>query len=377
MASNGEGGTHSQQDAKSRRPRVLRPFPVHSLEEALQIVHTIGEMNAAKPMDRLLLADAMGIKQASSEYRALLSSSIKYGLTEGNEKSEFINPTPLGLRIIKPLSAEERAEAIRVAVLTPELFERIYRHYNRSKLPKGSFFLNTLERQFGVPAQWCEELSAMIHTNARFAGLVQSISGDDHIMLTAPLQPPAVVAEGETAEEHEEESAPDESVEGSSNGQVGVAIPPTEQASKPKQIFLAHGKNREPLEQLKKILDKFKIPYRVAIDEAHAGRPISFKVASLMESCSAAIFIFTKDEEFHNAGGESVWRPSENVVYELGAAAMLYGSKIIIFKEEGIKFASDFQDLGYITFRPGEISSKALDLLSELIALDFIRVLPV
>ena len=125
------------------------------------------------------------------------------------------------------------------------------------------------------------------------------------------------------------------------------------------------------------MLDQFKIPYKVAVDEPHGGRPISHKVATLMNECSAAIFVFTKDEEFRLADGTSVWRPSENIVYELGAAAVLYGSKIIIFKEEGIRFASDFQDLGYITFAPGEIGSRALDLLKELIALEFIRVQPV
>ena len=43
---------------------------------------------------------------------------------------------------------------------------------------------------------------------------------------------------------------------------------------KPMQIFIAHGKNKIPLEQLKKILNQFKVPYSVAIDEPNVGRPI-------------------------------------------------------------------------------------------------------
>src|SRR5262249_8929804 len=86
---------------------------------------------------------------------------------------------------------------------------------------------------------------------------------------------------------------------------------------RPKQLFVAHGKNHKPLEDLKKMLGEFKIPYKVAVDEANKGRPISAKVAELMNECSAGIFIFTKDERFFrelkDGTHEEVWRPSENV----------------------------------------------------------------
>ena len=49
---------------------------------------------------------------------------------------------------------------------------------------------------------------------------------------------------------------------------------------RPKKVFIAHGKNRTPLDQLKKVLDQFKVKYAVAVDEAHKGRPISAKVAA-------------------------------------------------------------------------------------------------
>ncbi len=71
---------------------------------------------------------------------------------------------------------------------------------------------------------------------------------------------------------------------------------------------------------------------------------------------------------------EEVWRPSENVVYELGAASILWERKIIILREEGVNFPSDFSDLGYITFKDGEIAHKGLDLMKELIVLGLVKV---
>jgi predicted nucleotide-binding protein len=107
-------------------------------------------------------------------------------------------------------------------------------------------------------------------------------------------------------------------------------------------IFVAHGKKKKPLDQLKRILEQFKIPYRVAVEEPNLGRPIGTKIREIMKGCNCAILIFTADEEFKNSRDETVWRPSENVVYELGAAGYLYDSRIVILKEESVNFASNF-----------------------------------
>ena len=113
-----------------------------------------------------------------------------------------------------------------------------------------------------------------------------------------------------------------------------------------KAIFVAHGKNKKPLEQLKHILEQFKIPYKVAVDEPNLGRPIGEKVRETMQECNCAILIFTADEEFQDKEGNTIWRPSENVVYELGASGYLYGNRVVILKEESVEFPSNFKDLG-------------------------------
>jgi hypothetical protein len=106
-------------------------------------------------------------------------------------------------------------------------------------------------------------------------------------------------------------------------------------------------------------------------NEPHAGRPMSSKVAQLMNGGTAGIFIFTKDELFfrQEPKGETTetWRPSENVIYELGAAGILWEKKIIILREDGVNFPSDFSDLGYITFKEGDISAKAMEIMKQLI----------
>lgn len=139
-------------------------------------------------------------------------------------------------------------------------------------------------------------------------------------------------------------------------------------------IFIAHGKNKKPIEQLKKILDQFHIPYKVAVDEPNLGRPISSKIKEIMQSCNCAILIFTADEEFRDINGNTVWRPSENVVYELGASGYLYDNRLVILKEDTVTFPSNFQDIGYISFGHDQLEAKAMDVLKELIGFGIVRV---
>jgi predicted nucleotide-binding protein len=93
-----------------------------------------------------------------------------------------------------------------------------------------------------------------------------------------------------------------------------------------------------------------------------------------MNECGAAIIIFTADEAFKDAGGQAIFRPSENVVFELGAASALYGSRVVIFKETGVTFPTNFRDIGYIEFEKDRLDAKVNELFRELIGFQLITV---
>jgi predicted nucleotide-binding protein len=64
------------------------------------------------------------------------------------------------------------------------------------------------------------------------------------------------------------------------------------------------------------------------------------------------------------------------VVFELGAASLLYNQRIVIFKEKDVMFPSDFRDLGYIEYERGKLAGTSLQLLKELIKLGAVQLLP-
>jgi hypothetical protein len=371
----------ASRSVKDRHPPSVpkqRNFPVHSLEEALVVAQKINdEMGGRKPFKRLLLAEALGIKPSSSNFRELLSSSYKYGLTEGTEKAPEIALTQLGARATQNSSPTDRVQALRVAAMAPEVFKRFYTDYRDRKLPSADMFPKILESEYSVAANRARECAGLLQENGRFAQLIRDIGGSPHVLIDAEVE---TAVEEAAAVEREDPAAPSTSRDG--NGHVPLEehpplLPPAAaKPAQPKPIFIGHGKNKTPLQKLQAVLTTFRIPHKATIEEANLGRPISQKVKDTMDQCGSAILIFTRDEKFFDEAGQEIWRPSENVVHELGAASYAYGDRIMIFKEKGLHFPTNFQNVGYIEFEPENLESKTTDLLKELIGFGLVRITP-
>ncbi len=320
-------------------------------------------------MNLILLAQAVKVSPHSSGYRDFIAASYRYGLTTGSYKSESIALTPLGEALTAPRTASEELELSRKAMRSVAIYDQMLAHFSNNKLPPVNFLKNTLIREpFSVPSVWAEEVAASFTADGEMLGFVRQIGDSSYVVLDAgaPVAKPDSLVPGALDED---------TVNLGDDTYVDSLSPPVAPTGKAQsvQIFVAHGRSRKPLEQLQKILSELQIPYVVAVDEPHAGRPISLKVAELMHACSAGIFIFTADEELRDTDGTVVRRPSQNVIFELGAASLLYGKRIVIFKEKGVTFPSDFSDMGWIDFDGDDLAAKSLELIRELIALKAVR----
>lgn len=354
--------------ARELRGKIKSDFPKYTLEDSLRVAKALEEANGGQPLPPTETAIALGMSPGSSEFRTILSSSIKYGLTSGSYNQERVSVEELGRNVVEPTSPESRKRALVAAALNPATFHSIYDYFRGKKLPEASFFQNTVVREFQVPREHAEKCVSIFNANMEHVGLVRVATTGRWLSTEAAPLPTL-----ETAIELQAE--PEERVgQEVIAGKAPIHTPTPDEARVRNAIFLGHGANKKPLDQLKQILDEYKIPYKVAVQEPNRFRPISQKVADIMKECGAAILIFTADEEFRDAQGNSIWKPSENVVYELGAASVLYGGKIIIFKEEAVHFPSNFRDIGYIGFEKDALSAKVNDLFKELISFGLIKV---
>jgi predicted nucleotide-binding protein len=349
-------------------------FPKHTLKTALRIPLALEEKNSGNPMPPTDIAIAIEKSPGSSDFRMLLSSSIKYGLSTGSYNQSKVALTGLARDIVAPTSDETKHKALFQSAFMPPLFKSIFGSYKGKKVPDMQFFQNALVRDFGVSRDQAARCAAVFFENAEYLGLVRQATTGKWLASeptgTAPQEELTEASDaegGENGHHHSTEERPQ--------------APPTQREVKTPSmpaaknaIFLGHGKNRIPLQQLEKFLSEYKIPHKVVIDEANKGRPISQKVADSMNECGAAIIIFTADEEFKDLNGQIIFRPSENAIFELGAASALYGSRVVIFKETGVTFPTNFRDIGYIEFDKDRLDAKVNELFRELIGFKLITV---
>ena len=352
-------------------------LPAVSLATALRVAEGLQDQFAGRDAAPHDVALAIDVSPTSSAWRMLSGAAIAYGLTSGAYNAQNIALTELGKRIVAPTEEGDDDQAKVEASLKPRVLRDFFAKYDRGKFPRDDIARNVLA-QIGVPAERLNRALDTIKENGEFTGVIRDTKTGPFVAIarsssTQRAAPYPALDEDDFSTEEELDS--EFALPSDARRQHGRNTPetPLENVG-PKQIFVAHGKNHKPLEDLKKVLDQFKIPYKVAVDEPNVGRPISRKVAQLMRECSAGIFIFTGDEKFTNSSGEDIYRPSENVVYELGAASVLWESKIIILKEKDVNFPSDFKDLGYIEFAKDSLANHALDLLKELVGFEFVRV---
>jgi predicted nucleotide-binding protein len=357
--------------------RKNRNFPKHTLEVAVGIAQKIQDEMGGAAMNRLLLANAVGLSPSSSNYRDLLSSAYRYGLTDGTEKADAISLTPTGNSATQTLNQADRLTALRKAALNPDIYSQFFKNYANKKLPSTEMLPKILSTQYGVPSDISAECASQISANGRFVEIVRDIGGSPHILFDIELARAAAENEEPLAETIGAEML--QSASPALAGQIPapVVARTIDMASGvPKPIFVGHGKNKAPLQQLIGLLSTFQIPHKVVAEEPHLGRPISQKVKDAIEACGSAILIFTRDEKFFDAAGAEIWRPSENVVHELGATSFTYGDRIVIFKEKGLHFPSNFQSIGYIEFESNDIAARTADLLKELIGFGLVKVTP-
>jgi predicted nucleotide-binding protein len=373
--------TTSDSDSGKQRSYEQRNYPPLPINEALAVAQAIQDKGGGMPVNRLTLAEFVDRSPSSSGFHKLLVASRSYGLTTGGRDATTIGLTDLGERVTSDhlnIATAAKCEA----VLNVPPFRKFLEAFEMKKFPAKAAVRDFLTSKAAVPPSRVDECAVVIERNADEVGFIVQTKSGSFIRLSEVARS-AKATDNDSIEvqdviEDEFEIEENGSLEPvSSNGrrqQVLDTVPPT-----PRHVFIGHGKDLKPLEQLKATLNELGIAYKIAVDEANAGRPIGEKVATIMRDlCSSAIFILSADEQFFisNDQGEmeEIWRPSQNAIYELGAAAVLYGKRIILFKDDKVTLPTDFSDLGHIKFSNGDIGAQWTKLFKELKELGMVEV---
>ncbi len=354
----------TQDRRTTRRRRITRPYPNHTLESALEVADAIQKSNAGLPFDRELLAGALGTTPRSSAFVMRLNAASAYGLTQGGYNDANISITPLGSAIVASDCAAERSRSLIRAAMTPDIFCRFYEMLNGKRLPENTYAQRLLENQLGVHSNLTAECLNLLTDNGVFAGIIRDVGGafevrcDEPLTLTSNSEPeelPAVIEQNPKHIESPQSIADSELPV--PYGDDLLAADDEGDNGRVNRVFVAYAGDAYVAEFAIAMLEGFGIAcVLVDVGAAADGMPVPAHALSAMRAANAGILVFSDAEP----------TAVDGMLCLLGAAAVLFDNRVAVFHAAGSAAVDGFDALCRVSFAPGRVSDAALGLLGGL-----------
>lgn len=351
-------------------------IPAYSLEQALRVPRAIADNYNLKPTTPLKVAAAMGVGPATGPFKMITGASIAYGLTVGGGQSAQIEIAPLGMRILRPKKEGDDLTAKREAFLKPRVIGQFLRHYDSGAIPRREIAINILSGDMGVPEARAGETLDMILEGAHSLGLVQKINEKEYISLEGAGELTPEAQSPDAADPIETHI--DNDTTGSMPKNGPVLLPPSLSATTSpdaakqtnKRVFVTHGKNKEFIDPIKKMITYGKYEPVVAEEKQSVSKPVPDKVIGGMRSCGAAIIHVDLEKVIKDEDGKEHQILNPNVLIEVGAAMALYGRRFILLVQQGVQLPSNLQGLYEVRYTgdklDADVTLKLLDAIQDI-----------
>ena len=272
-------------------------------------------------------------------------------------------------RIFKPQEEGDDLRAKREALLRPRIISEFLAKYDGNQLPKVNIAKNVLEKM-GVPEARCDDVHDLILTEATELGLIREIKGNRYVQLKG-VKPAVDKKEVEAAADVPSFKASDVD-DDPENGERSAELPapPIATAPAPKtnnRVFVTHGKNRELVAPIKRLLEFGQMQAVVSVEQQSISKPVPDKVMDDMRSCAAAIIHVDDELRLMDSAASEHVVLNPNVLIEIGAAMGLYGRSFILLVKEGTKLPSNLQGLFEVRYSGSTLDGNATIRLMEAI----------
>lgn len=359
------------QEEQKRSKLSQKDVPSMTLDKSLKLAKAIVDNYASKPVTPLQVAKALDILPTSSGFRMMCGASVAYGLTVGGYNVDKIELQPLALRILKPKKENDDLKAKIEAFLTPRVIKEFLEKYNGSPIPKDTIAKNVLE-DMGVPSDKLDYVLSIILEEGERLKVITNLKDKKYVEIPTSYEDikktKAKINEDETEIENEDENDVSENDDDETNNSSTKETPtPSIDQARLKKVFITHGKNRDFIEPIKKLLKFGELEAIVSVDKTSVSVPVPDKVMNDMRSCGAAIIhvegemtVLDKEAKEHN-----ILNP--NVLIEIGAAMALYGRRFILLVKDGAKLPSNLQGLFEVRYSGTTLDGDATIRLLEAI----------
>lgn len=339
--------------------------PRTSLDEALRVPKAILEEYAGDATTPFNVAKAIDLDPKGSQMKVITGSAIAFGLTEGGAQSSSISITELAKTILRPLDEGADLEARKEALLKPRIFGEFLNKYDTNTFPRDDIARNVLI-DMGVPDDLAEDVRNRIEESAESMGFIETFKGKKYIHLNsiAKVVEKATPKEDSEpgADSHEEEADETNFVENKTQ-----ELKPDVDDSRSRKVFITHGKNKDFIEPIKKLLGFGEMIPVVSVEKQSVSKPVPDKVMDDMRSCGAAIIHVDAERTLIDKEANEFNLVNENVLIEIGAAMALYGRRFILLVKNGVKLPSNLQGLYEVRYSDDKLDGDATIRLLEAI----------
>ncbi|MGN6184046.1 MAG: hypothetical protein ACTHQM_10375, partial [Thermoanaerobaculia bacterium] len=155
-------------------------IPHHSLDDAVRVPAAIHGSFARGTASKENVARFLGYSPQGT-FRSLLKSAGAYGLVQ--VQGDLIAVTDLGRRIVAPINAKDRTDALREAATHPPAFRHFLTASDGHSIRKD---LATLDRliMLGIPANAADRTFQILVENGRAASIITESLGSYFIDLS-------------------------------------------------------------------------------------------------------------------------------------------------------------------------------------------------
>lgn len=373
MAKSNKGISQKSPPESKRAYLKQSDVPMASLDDALRVVQSIFDDYAGKPVSPFQLGKALNLDPKGSQLKVLTGAAIAFGLIEGGAQAAAISATELAQRILRPKEENADLAAKREAILKPRIFGDFLRQYDGNPFPRQDIALNVLEGM-GVPRGKAAEVLERIDESARSVGFIEEIKGRNYVSLqgTAVLPKTLEVPESKETPVHEAEvpQLPQQRVTvqppavQSKSTELTAAIADDQRR---RRVFITHGKNRDLVEPIRKLLEYGELEPVVSVDRQSVSKPVPEKVMDDMRRAGAAIIHVDADRTITDKDGNEHVLLNPNVLIEIGAAMAFYGRRFILLVRDGVKLPSNLQGLYEVRYTGITLDATATIKLLEAI----------
>lgn len=354
--------------------------PLTSLDYALRMPQAIFDHYAGKPVTPLQLAKALEMDPKGSQIRVLSGAAIAFGLVEGGAQATSISVTPLAKRILRPRAEGDDTSAKREAVLLPRIFGDFLRQYDGNAFPRQDIAINILE-EMGVPRDKADEVLERIDLSARSVGFIEEIKGKPYVTLQGSTNMTVTADLGQDNEiKNEEDTTPSDEHATQAISEARVIVQPTvteprgtaliaaiADDQRRRRVFITHGKNRDLVEPIRKLLEYGELEPIVSVERHSVSKPVPEKVMDDMRSSGAAIIHVDADKTILDKDGNEHVLLNPNVLIEIGAAMAFYGRRFVLLVRDGVKLPSNLQGLYEVRYSGDSLDAHATIKLLEAI----------